>query len=83
MFLLYVSLIFCFRTKPFDPFENNLFSGIVVCVSKLTANDCKTLWALVTYNGGIFRLTLDLNKTTHLIVTKPSGVSYHKSYHII
>jgi len=67
-------LIINFRTKPFNPFEDNLFSGINVCVSQQTANDCKILWALVTYNGGTFQLTLNLKKTTHLVVTKPFGV---------
>lgn len=66
-----------FRTKPFNPFEDNLFRGKTVCVSQLSANDCKILWALITYNGGTFRLTLDFHKTTHLIITKPSGVSCH------
>ncbi|XP_022171154.1 PAX-interacting protein 1 isoform X2 [Myzus persicae] len=63
-------------TKPFNPFEDNLFSGINVCVSQQTANDCKILWALVTYNGGTFQLTLNLKKTTHLVVTKPFGKKY-------
>ncbi|XP_060863995.1 PAX-interacting protein 1 isoform X2 [Metopolophium dirhodum] len=63
-------------TKPFNPFEDNLFSGIVVCVSQQIANDCKILWALVTNNGGTFQLTLNLKKTTHLVVTKPFGKKY-------
>ncbi|KAL4142876.1 hypothetical protein QTP88_005269 [Uroleucon formosanum] len=63
-------------TKPFNPFEKNIFSGIIVCVSQQIANDCKILWALVTYNGGTFQLTLNLKKTTHLVVTKPFGKKY-------
>lgn len=63
-------------TKPFNPFEDNIFNGIIVCVSQQTANDCKILWALVTYNGGTFQLTLNLKKTTHLVVTKPFGKKY-------
>ncbi|KAL5240628.1 hypothetical protein ACI65C_008038 [Semiaphis heraclei] len=63
-------------TKPFNPFEDNLFSGMVVCVSQQIPNDCKILWALITYNGGTFQLTLNLKKTTHLVVTKPFGKKY-------
>lgn len=48
-------------------------------MSQLSANDCKTIWALVTYNGGSLRLSLDLNKTTHLVIAKPSGVSFTKN----
>lgn len=74
---LYSSLKYNFRTKPFNPFEDNLFNGLIVCVSQQIANDCKMLWALVTYNGGTFQLTLNLKKTTHLVVTKPFGVIYN------
>ncbi|XP_054168214.1 PAX-interacting protein 1-like [Oppia nitens] len=65
-------------TAGFSPFKNQLFSNIIACPSNISGIDAQTLWAMITYYGGSFRLQLEPN-CTHLISTKPEGLKYNKA----
>lgn len=62
------------RTRAFQPPDECLLAGISICLSQISQSDCKTLWALITFHGGVCSLQLS-RRTTHLITTKPEGVS--------
>lgn len=70
LFFLNVSI----STRAFLPPDECLLAGISICLSQVSQSDCKSLWALTTYHGGTCSLQLS-RKTTHLITTKPEGVS--------
>ena len=53
-------------------------SKIIACVSNISSEDIESLWAMITYYGGSFRLSLD-SECTHLISTKPEGEKYEKA----
>jgi hypothetical protein len=57
------------------PVVECVFRGVVCSVSGLGRNDVKSVWAMLTFNGGSLIPRLDLQKVTHLICTKPFGVS--------
>jgi hypothetical protein len=67
-------LNFIISTKGFLPDSDQLFTAVIACLSQTSKADSKALWAMVTFNGG--QCQLNLNKhCTHLIITKPEGVS--------
>lgn len=75
--MLYIIIIFLnihLRTRAFQAPDECLLAGISICLSQVSQSDCKTLWALITFYGGVCSLQLS-RKTTHLITTKPEGVS--------
>jgi hypothetical protein len=73
-YLADIFLNFANSTKGFLPDSDQLFTGIVMCLSRTNNVDSEALWAMITFNGG--QCQLNLNKhCTHLIVTKPEGVS--------
>ncbi|XP_067864383.1 PAX-interacting protein 1 [Heptranchias perlo] len=60
----------------FSPEGGQVFSGVAACLSRVSAEDRSTLWALITFYGG--GCQLKLNKTcTHLIVPEPQGEKYN------
>uniref|UniRef100_UPI00398EDE69 PAX-interacting protein 1-like n=1 Tax=Pristiophorus japonicus TaxID=55135 RepID=UPI00398EDE69 len=60
----------------FSPEGGQVFSGVAACLSRVSAEDRKTLWALITFYGG--GCQLKLNKAcTHLIVPEPQGEKYN------
>ncbi|XP_059049023.1 PAX-interacting protein 1 isoform X3 [Achroia grisella] len=61
--------------KPYNPIRNKIFSNVVACVSKVSAADCKALFALITYHGGKVKLQLD-SQCSHLICGSASGKKY-------
>ncbi|GBP00593.1 PAX-interacting protein 1 [Eumeta japonica] len=61
--------------KPYNPNRNLIFSNIVACISKVTAIDAKTLYALITYHGGQVKLNFDA-RCTHLICGSATGRKY-------
>ncbi|XP_072744675.1 uncharacterized protein Ptip [Anoplolepis gracilipes] len=61
--------------KYFSPEENQLFSNIRICISQISRADSKSLWAMITLQGGKCQLHLD-RYCTHLITGKASGVKY-------
>jgi hypothetical protein len=63
--------------KGFLAERDQLFSGVVACVSQLEPEDNNAMWAMLTFYGGEMRTRLDPT-CTHLIVAKPSGVSHFK-----
>lgn len=63
------------RTQYFLPEENQLFSNIRACISQVSRADSKSLWAMLTLQGGKCQLHLD-RYCTHLITGKASGVKY-------
>ncbi|KAI1293705.1 PAX-interacting protein 1 [Halotydeus destructor] len=65
-------------TNGFNPSKLQLFSDIVACPSKLSAADVEACWAMITYFGGHFQLTLN-SSCTHLISTKPEGAKYDRA----
>lgn len=71
-------LKFVFRIAGFSPFQTQLFSKVVACVSNINNSDLQALWAMITYYGGSFQLHLN-NSCTHLISTKPVGEKYERS----
>jgi PAX-interacting protein 1 len=60
-------------TKGFLPDSDQLFTGIIACLSQTTKADSKALWAMITFSGGQCQLNLN-KRCTHLIITKPEGV---------
>lgn len=70
------TLTTCTSTSAFKGGEKLLFSGVVASFSKLPAEDSKKLWAMLKYYGGEYRSTFT-KATTHLIVSKPDGVSIY------
>jgi len=67
-------LNFVISTKGFLPESDQLFTAVRACLSQTSKADSKALWAMITFNGG--QCQLNLNKhCTHLIITKPEGVS--------
>lgn len=69
-----IFLNFVISTKGFLPDSDQLFSGIVACLSQTSKVDSKALWAMITFSGGQCQLNLN-KRCTHLIITKPEGVS--------
>ncbi|CAG2174478.1 unnamed protein product [Oppiella nova] len=65
-------------TAAFSPFKTQLFSNITACPSNISGTDCQSLWAMITYYGGSYRLQMS-SDTTHLISTKPEGLKYEKA----
>lgn len=63
-------------TKGFLPDSDQLFTGIIACLSQTTKADSKALWAMITFNGGQCQLSLNKH-CTHLIIAKPEGVGVH------
>lgn len=61
--------------KYFSPEENQLFSNVRICLSQISRADSKSLWAMITLQGGKCQLHLD-RYCTHLITGKASGVKY-------
>lgn len=55
-----------------------MFSNITACPSNISGPDVQSLWAMITYYGGAFRLQLE-SDCTHLISTKPDGAKYEKA----
>ncbi|EFN81703.1 PAX-interacting protein 1 [Harpegnathos saltator] len=62
-------------TQYFSPEENQLFSNIRACISQVSRTDSKSLWAMITLQGGKCQLRLD-RYCTHLITGKANGVKY-------
>ncbi|XP_024871465.1 PAX-interacting protein 1-like isoform X2 [Temnothorax curvispinosus] len=62
-------------TQYFSPEENQLFSNICVCLSQVSRADSKSLWAMITLQGGKCQLRLD-RYCTHLVAAKANGVKY-------
>lgn len=65
-------------TEAFLPSTSQLFSGLVICPSKVAKRDRDLLWSLVTFYGGVCRLNLS-KSCTHLVVTKPEGKKYEEA----
>lgn len=63
------------RAKYFSPEENQLFSNVRICLSQISRADSKSLWAMITLQGGKCQLHLD-RYCTHLITGKANGVKY-------
>lgn len=61
--------------KYFSPEENQLFSNVRICLSQISRADSKSLWAMITLQGGKCQLHLD-RYCTHLITGKASGIKY-------
>ncbi|XP_013410668.1 PAX-interacting protein 1 [Lingula anatina] len=59
----------------FTPQARGLLKGVVICPSKLSAQDLKSLWAMVTFYGGSCSMNLD-KKCTHLVTNRPAGAKY-------
>lgn len=69
----------CGKLLPITPFnvtETLLFSGLNICVSQISKEDCNLLWAMITFYGGSFSLSLS-SRNTHLIAGKAEGVKYN------
>ena len=64
--------------RGFSPAKSQLFSGVVACPSHLSPDDLNSIWAMITFFGGSFTLTLT-PECTHLISTKPEGKKYDKA----
>ncbi|XP_020371789.2 PAX-interacting protein 1 [Rhincodon typus] len=60
----------------FSPEGGQVFSGVTACLSRVSAEDRKTLWALITFYGGDCQLKLN-KACTHLIVPEPQGEKYN------
>ncbi|XP_078088301.1 PAX-interacting protein 1 isoform X2 [Mustelus asterias] len=60
----------------FSPEGGQVFSGVAACLSQVSAEDRKTLWALITFYGGDCQLKLN-KACTHLIVPEPQGEKYN------
>jgi PAX-interacting protein 1 len=69
-----IFLNFAISTKGFLSDNDQLFTGIVACLSQINRVDSKALWAMITFSGGQCQLNLN-KRCTHLIITKPEGVS--------
>lgn len=67
--------IYVNRAKYFSPEENQLFSNVRICLSQISRVDSKSLWAMITLQGGKCQLHLD-RYCTHLIIGKASGAKY-------
>lgn len=65
-------------TKPYDPVPTKIFSQIFAAITQISSNDRNTLFALITYNGGIVERNFT-NKTTHLICGSATGAPYQRS----
>jgi PAX-interacting protein 1 len=76
---VYVFLNFVISTRGFLPDSDQLFTGIVACLSQTNKADSKALWAMITFNGGQCQLNLN-KRCTHLIITKPEGVSLQNRF---
>lgn len=74
-YIIYISLILLNRTQYFSPEENQLFSNIRICISQVSRADSKSLWAMISLQGGKCQLRLD-RYCTHLVTGKASGVKY-------
>ncbi|KAJ1917993.1 regulator of Ty1 Transposition [Mycoemilia scoparia] len=61
----------------YSPEPLNIFSGMVVCSSKLPARDREALFGIVEALGGQWRKSL-VRDVTHLIVLSPTGQKYEK-----
>ena len=59
----------------FSPEDTQLFSNVRACVSQVSRADSKSLWAMITLQGGKCQLRLD-RYCTHLITGKAVGVKY-------
>ncbi|XP_060681119.1 PAX-interacting protein 1 [Hemiscyllium ocellatum] len=60
----------------FSPEGGQVFSGVAACLSRVSTEDRKTLWALITFYGGDCQLKLN-KACTHLIVPEPQGEKYN------
>lgn len=58
----------------FSPDPQKVFSGVVVCTEDLPLGDSETIKGVVAALGGQSRQALMI-EVTHLVCTKPSGVS--------
>lgn len=65
-------------TKPYDPVPTRIFSQIFAAITRVSADDRKKLYALITFNGGIVERNFTAS-TTHLICGVASGAAYEKS----
>ncbi|KAL6428266.1 hypothetical protein ACFW04_008524 [Cataglyphis niger] len=61
--------------KYFSPEENQLFSNVRICLSQISRVDSKSLWAMITLQGGKCQLRLD-RYCTHLVTGKASSIKY-------
>ncbi|KOX76549.1 PAX-interacting protein 1 [Melipona quadrifasciata] len=59
----------------FSPEDTQLFSNVRACVSQISRADSKSLWAMITLQGGKCQLRLD-RYCTHLITGKAAGLKY-------
>ena len=53
-------------------------SNVVACPSNISLKDTESLWAMITFYGGSFKINLD-SECTHLVSTKPEGNKYEKA----
>ncbi|KAK4878474.1 hypothetical protein RN001_010980 [Aquatica leii] len=65
------------NTKPYLYDNKKLFSNLVFCLSKVSA-DRNVLWSLITYNGGTVQLQLNRH-CTHLITVDITSAKYAKA----
>lgn len=63
------------NSKAYSPNKNKIFTNVLACLSKVTPNDAKLLYALITYHGGKVKLNFN-SKCTHLICGSASGKRY-------
>ena len=61
-------------TKALAVCDKILFKNVVATTSGVGLDDVKKIWTMLTYQGGTFLPRLDLNRCTHVICGKPSGV---------
>ncbi|PBC31784.1 PAX-interacting protein 1 [Apis cerana] len=59
----------------FSPEDTQLFSNVRACISQVSRADSKSLWAMITLQGGKCQLRLD-RYCTHLITGKAAGLKY-------
>ncbi|KAF3426357.1 hypothetical protein E2986_06497 [Frieseomelitta varia] len=59
----------------FSPEDTQLFSNVRACMSQISRADSKSLWAMITLQGGKCQLRLD-RYCTHLITGKAAGLKY-------
>ncbi|XP_057587442.1 PAX-interacting protein 1 isoform X2 [Hippopotamus amphibius kiboko] len=59
----------------FSPESCQIFFGITACLSQVSPEDRRALWALLTFHGGGCQLNLN-KKCTHLVVPEPKGEKY-------
>ncbi|XP_069588337.1 PAX-interacting protein 1-like [Ranitomeya imitator] len=63
----------------FSPESGQILFGVTACLSQVSPDDRNVLWALITFYGGDYQLSLN-KKCTHLIVPEPKETKFEYAY---